>query len=65
MTEYKEYRFVLEQLRERFGDKNWLALHEIAEYDGCCARTAKKRYGITGVGMDITVLAARKCELAH
>ena len=63
--EYGEYRFVLEQLRKYFGKKNWLTLAEIAEYDGCCPRTAKARYRITAGGMDIAVLAYRKCELAH
>lgn len=65
MKEYKEYRFVLESLLKAFDGKGWVSLSEIAEYDGCCVRTVKKRYGITGSGIDTTVLAYRKCELAQ
>ena len=61
MAEYAEYRFVLEQLRERFGAKSWLSLKEVAEYDGCHTDTAKKRYGMGRDGIDIAVLAYRKC----
>ena len=65
--EYPEYRDVLEQLNLVFGPKNWISTAEVAEYDGCCVRTIKKRYGIRkGVGgIDKAVLARKKCELAH
>lgn len=68
MREYPEYRFVLEQLNARFGGKGWITLEEIADYDGCCVRTARSRYSILDKsvkGIDVAVLAHRKCELAH
>lgn len=64
--EYEEYRLVLEALNEHF-HKGWLTLNEIAEYDGCDYRTVRTRYGLSkGVsGIDISVLAYRKCQLAR
>ena len=64
--EYAEYRLVYQSLKEHFG-KGWLSVIEIAEYDGCDPRTAKKRYSIPkgAKGIDIAVLAKRKCALAH
>lgn len=64
--EYAEYRIVIEALTRHFG-KAWITIAELAEYEGCDPRTAKKRYAISkGVGgIDITVLAHRKCALAH
>ena len=44
-----------------------MTVKEISEYDGCDPRTVRKRYGIQkGVnGLDIAILAKKKCELAR
>lgn len=64
--EYAEYRFVYQSLHEHFG-KGWITVKELAAYDGCDPRTAKSRYSIGNgaKGIDIAVLAKRKCALAH
>lgn len=65
--EYEEYRDVLADLREAFGDKAWIKVSELARYDGSDPSTIHKRYNIPkGVdGIDRAVLARRKCALAH
>ena len=67
MAEYKAYRLVLENLYEQFNGKGFVTVQEIAKYDGCDPRTVRSRYGIgRGVqGLDISILAQRKCELAR
>lgn len=67
MKEYPEYRLVLENLRHEFGNRNFITVSELARFDGCCARTVVKRYGIKkeAGGIDIAILAHRKCELAN
>lgn len=61
--EHEDYRAVLEQLLEFFGEKRQLSAKDVARYDGCVARTAQTRYGIGKGGIDITVLARRKCRM--
>ena len=65
--EFEEYRDVLSDLIESFGDKAWITAAELARYDQCCVRTVKKRYGIpNGVdGINRNVLTRRNCRLAH
>lgn len=65
--EYAEYRTVIAYLREIYGDKCWITCAELSKHDGPDVRTIKKLYRIPpGVnGIDIAVLAHRKCELAH
>ena len=62
-----EYRDVLADIIEHFGDKAWLTVDELAKYDGSCAKTIKKRYQIPkGVnGINRNVLARRICLLAR
>lgn len=66
MAEYAEYRLVYESLYNHF-KKGWLTFKEVAEYDHCDKRTVYKRYGLSkgAGGVDIAVLAHRKCEKAH
>lgn len=63
--EFDEYRYVLAELKEAFGDRAWIKTAELARYEGCDKRTVKARYGIPkGVeGIDRTILARRKCML--
>ena len=61
--EHIDYRPVLEQLSAFFGEKRQLSQEDVARYDGCCARTAQKRYDIGRAGIDITVLARKKCRM--
>ena len=65
--EFSEYRDVLADLIETFGDKAWITNAELARYEQCDVRTIKKRYGIPdGVnGINRNVLARRICQLAH
>lgn len=67
MSEYPEYRLVLEELRRAFNGKGFITLPEIAKYDGICTRTAASRYRVTpkAGGLDICILAHRKCENAR
>lgn len=64
MREYPEERLTIERLWSMF-QKDWLSTAEIAQFDGCSARTAKRRYGLTKGGMSITSLAHLKCQLAR
>lgn len=66
-NEFDEYRWVLRDLNEAFGGRAWITTAELARYEGSDKRTIKKRYGIpNGVnGIDRSVLARRKCRLAH
>ena len=52
---------------EQFNGKGRVTVAEIARYDGCDPRTVRARYGIRkGVGgLDIAILAHKKCELAR
>lgn len=61
--EYEEERLTAERLWKEF-HKDYVSLEEIARYDGCCVRTVKKRYNISG-GISITSLAHLKCRLAR
>lgn len=65
--EFDEYRFVIADLKETFGERAWITSAELARHEGCDVRTVNKRYGIPkGVnGIDRNVLARRKCLLAH
>ena len=63
MKEFPEERLLIERLWAAFG-KDWLNIKEIAQFDGCTPRTAKRRYGITG-GMSIVSLAHMKCQLSR
>lgn len=64
--ELEEYRFVVADLREAFGDRAWITSAELAKYEGCDVRTVNKRYGIPkgANGIDRSILARRKCLLA-
>lgn len=61
--EHIDYRPVLEQLVDYFDGKHQLSAADVGRYDGCCARTAQKRYDIGKNGIDITVLARKKCRM--
>lgn len=65
--EFPEYRLVLEHLIELYGSNAWVTVTQLAEVERCDPRTIRKRYSITkGVnGIDIAILAARKCRLAN
>lgn len=66
--EYPEYRDVLEDIMRTFGDKSWITLDELKQYDGSgCTRTIKRRYGIPkGItGINRNVLARRICQIAR
>lgn len=64
--ENENYRDVLENLKATFGSKTFITTKEIAAADGCCPRTARNRYRIPkgACGLDITILAKRKCQMA-
>ena len=64
MKEYPEERLLIERLWSTFG-KDWLSISEIAQFDDCHPRTAKRRYDIKNGGMSIVCLAHRKCEMAR
>lgn len=66
MAEYAEYRLVYEMLYKHF-QKGWVTLKEVAEYDQCDPRTVRERYGLKkgAGGIDVAVLAQRKCARAH
>ena len=61
--EHEDYRAVLEQLLIHFGSKRQLSATDVAKYDGCDRRTAASRYDIGKGGIDITILARKKCRL--
>lgn len=66
MAEHKAYRLVLENLYQHFGH-GFITVAEIAKYEGCDPRTVRKRYDISKKvnGIDIAILATKKCELAR
>lgn len=64
MKEFPEERILIERLWETFG-KDWLTAKEIAAFDGCSPKTAKRRYGISSNGMSIVCLAHLKCQLSR
>ena len=59
--EIEGYREVLADLAGFFGEKAWLSLADIARYDGCDTRTARKRYDIPGNGINRALLARKIC----
>lgn len=65
--ERDDYRVVVEDLKQTFGEKAWITSAELARYEGCDARTVNRRYGIPkGVnGIDRNILARRKCQMAN
>ena len=63
MREHIDYRPVLEQLLLAFDGKRQLSTADVARYDGCDRRTAQRRYDIGKDGIDITVLARKKCRM--
>lgn len=65
--EYAEYRDVMQELIEIFGQKTFITSAELARAEGCDPRTVNKRYGIPkeAKGIDRAVLARRKCQMAH
>lgn len=67
MAEFDEFRYVLSDLKETYGDKSWITLKELCEHEGINIKTAKKRYKIPkgAGGIDRAVLARRKCLLAN
>ncbi len=62
--EFEEERLTAERLWNAFR-KDWLSLQEVAKYDGCDPRTAKRRYGITAKGISISSLAHMKCLISR
>lgn len=64
MKEYPEERMIVERLWAMF-QKDWISTSEIARFDGCSPKTAHRRYGIVGGGMNIGSLAHLKCRLAR
>ena len=65
--ELPEYRTVYADLTEKFGQGAWITLSQLAEYDGCDKRTARKRYHIprSEHGINKSLLARRICEKAR
>ena len=61
--ELEDYRPVMAELLLFFDGKRQLTAKEVATYDGCDPRTAAKRYEIGKQGIDITVLARKKCRM--
>ena len=49
--ELPSYRDNLEQLLAYFGDKRLVYAKDVAEYCGCCSRTAAKRFNIPREGL--------------
>lgn len=64
MKEYPEERLIVERLWQMYG-KDYLTTAEVATFDGCCPKTAHRRYNITGGGISINCLAHMKCKLAR
>lgn len=64
MREFPEERLITERLWEAF-QKDWLSIKEVARFDGCSERTAKRRYQISSTGIGIGSLAHKKCELSR
>lgn len=65
--EYPEYRFVLADLKDAYGDKIWLTVSEIAKRERRDPDTIHAAYSIPkGVnGINRAVLACRICEIQH
>lgn len=64
MREFPEERMIVERLWQMF-QKDWVTTAEIAKFDGCSPKTARRRYSIVGGGMNIGSLAHLKCVLAR
>ena len=64
MKEYPEERMTIERLWLMF-HKDWLTTSEIAKFDGCSGKTARRRYGIKNGGMAIGTLAHLKCKVSR
>ena len=63
MREREGYRELLADLREHFGtNHNLLTAKEVAQYCGCDARTAVKRFDIPKGGILMVNLARRMCQ---
>ena len=67
MKEYDEFRFVLEDLKETYGDNPMIRCIDICRAEHTTIKTVKSRYGIPkgARAIDRAVLARRKCQLAH
>ena len=67
MKEHDEYRCVLADLKDAFGNRAWITSAELAKYEGSDVRTVNKRYGIPkgANGIDRSILAQRKCRMAN
>lgn len=63
--EYEEYRDVLQELLAFTNGRHNMSCRELAEYDGVNIKTAKKRYGVPTEGIDVCIVAKRKCRMAH
>lgn len=63
----EEYYCVLEGLREVYGGADWIKCSRLARQEKSEVETVHRRYGIpNGVdGIDIRILARRKCRLAR
>lgn len=63
--EFDEFRWVLASLREQY-QTDFIKVSQIAEKECCDPKTVHRRYGIPGKtnGIDIAVLARRKCLMA-
>lgn len=55
--EHEAYRFILEDIYNRCGDKALLTLSEVARYLGIDRRTVTKRFGIGPAGITVPALA--------
>lgn len=67
MAEFQDYRDVLYTLRETFGQNTtWVRIGELAKAERADYRTIRRRYGIPAAakGIDITILAKRKCAMS-
>ncbi|MBQ0067355.1 MAG: hypothetical protein KBS60_04120 [Phascolarctobacterium sp.] len=67
MREQENFPYVRAGLIEAFGNRAWLKVTEVAEYDGCDTRTVRRRYGIPkGVyGINRDILARKICSLSE
>ena len=62
--EYPEERNTTERLWAMY-QKDWITTSEVARFDGCDPKTARRRYGIKNGGISISSLAHLKCQLAR
>ena len=65
--ELPEFRTVYQDLTEKCGQGSWITLKQLAAYDNCDLRTARRRYGIPKKehGINKSLLARRICEKAR